>query len=149
MSQVTDAHDHDRPDIDNGEDRGEARREKKRRTFRRTMVLLLQVAVLAAFVTVYILVGAAVMNAIEGREEQRRRDIANASEEAILEGIVERLEVYIGDRNKSEGIAEEIVANISRAVTELRAFDPFYNTRRWDYEHSVFFVTTAITTIGT
>lgn len=148
MSQGSDTHDQCSREVNDVEDEGESSRGKKRRSFRRSLVLLLQVALLAAFVAVYVLVGAAVMNAIEGREEERRREIARTSEETILEGIVERLEFYIGDRNTSKDIADEIVANISIAVAQLQAFGTFFDTPRWDYEHSVFFVTTAITTIG-
>lgn len=149
MSQSTGTNDQGSPDMDSTvEETRVSRREKKRRSFRRSLVLLLRVALLSVFVIVYILVGAAVMYAIEGKEEMRREAIARAGEESILEGIVERLEVYISDRNTSRDIADEIAANISRAVGELQAFGPFFDTHRWDYEHSVFFVTTAITTIG-
>ena len=149
MSQSTGTNDQGSPDMDSTvEETRVSRREKKRRSFRRSLVLLLRVVLLSVFVIVYILVGAAVMYAIEGKEEMRREAIARAGEESILEGIVERLDVYISDRNTSRDIADEIVANISRAVGELQAFGPFFDTPRWDYEHSVFFVTTAITTIG-
>ena len=148
MSQNSDTSDQVSPDMDNVEDAGESRRNKKRRSIRRSLALLLRVALLAAFVVVYILVGAAVMHAIEGREEVRRQAIARAEEERILEGIVDRLQMYVDDRNASRDIADEIVANISRAVTESQAFGSFFDTPRWNYEQSVFFVTTAITTIG-
>lgn len=122
-----------------------SRMEKKKRSIKRTLALLSRVLLALSIVVPYILLGACVMHFVESPAEEDRITRALALNSSVRQEVIDSLFNLSNDSNSSTELADTLITKIVGATSQ-GAFQR--QERNWEYEQSVFFVITAITTIG-
>ena len=122
------------------------RKEKKKRSRKRTLVLFSRVSLASGIVIAYILLGALVVHLLESPTEMERLKNASSISTRLRQEMIDILFNATNNSNTSTELADRFIMNITNAVSK-GAFTR--QSTDWEYEQSVFFAMTVVTTIGT
>ena len=122
------------------------RKEKKRRSRKRTLVLFSRVLLASGIVIVYILLGALVVHLLESPAEIQRLENAASISTTLRQEMIDILFNATNNSNTSTELTDMFITNITNAVSK-GAFAR--RSTDWEYEQSIFFAMTVVTTIGT